>query len=288
MPVLLYVLISIDFSTNSRATDSTKKDAIMVESVEFSCLVKEIFLLCRTYLTLSINIGCDTVIEMQDVWKTYSNGTHALRGIDIKVDRNEFVYVVGPSGAGKSTFMKLMYREERPTKGQIFVNGFNLEKLKQRKIPYVRRNIGVIFQDYRLLPKLNVFENVAFAMEVIEAPKKHIKKRTMEVLELVKLKDKALSLPSQLSGGEQQRVAIARAIVNNPSVIIADEPTGNLDPETSWGIMKLMEEINFRGSTIVMATHNKEIVNTMRKRVIAIEHGLIARDEARGEYGYED
>lgn len=228
------------------------------------------------------------MIEMQDVWKTYSDGTHALKGINIKIDAHEFVYVVGPSGAGKSTFMKLIYREERPTKGQIFVNGFNLEKLKQRKIPFVRRNIGVIFQDFKLLPKLTVYENVAFAMEVIEAPKKLIKKRTMEVLELVRLKDKVGSLPGQLSGGEQQRVAIARAIVNNPAVIIADEPTGNLDPETSWGIMKLMEEINFRGATIVMATHNKEIVNTMRKRVIAIEKGNIARDQARGDYGYED
>lgn len=228
------------------------------------------------------------MIEMQDVWKTYADGTHALRGISVKVNPSEFVYVVGPSGAGKSTFMKLMYREERPTKGSIFVNGFNLEKLKQRKIPYLRRNIGVIFQDFRLLPKLTVYENVAFAMEVIEAPKKMIKKRTAEVLELVKLKDKAGSLPTQLSGGEQQRVAIARAIVNNPSFIIADEPTGNLDPETSWGIMKLLEEINFRGTTIIMATHNKEIVNTMRKRVIAIEQGQIVRDEIRGDYGYED
>ncbi|AFH59249.1 cell division ATP-binding protein FtsE [Paenibacillus caseinilyticus] len=228
------------------------------------------------------------MIEMHDVWKTYPNGGHALNGISVKVDQSEFVYVVGPSGAGKSTFMKLIYREERPTKGTIFVNGFNLEKLKQRKIPFVRRNIGVIFQDFRLLPKLTVFENVAFAMEVIEAPKKIIKKRTMEVLELVNLKDKIQSLPTQLSGGEQQRVAIARAIVNNPSVIIADEPTGNLDPETSWGIMKLMEEINFRGTTIVMATHNREIVNSMRKRVLAIEGGRIVRDQLRGDYGYED
>lgn len=228
------------------------------------------------------------MIEMHDVWKTYQDGTHALRGINIKVDRNEFVYVVGPSGAGKSTFMKLIYREERPTKGQIFVNGFNVEKLKQRKIPYVRRNIGVIFQDFRLLPKMTVFENVAFAMEVIEAPSRMIKKRTLEVLDLVNLKDKVNSYPNQLSGGEQQRVAIARAIVNKPTVIIADEPTGNLDPETSWGIMRLLEEINFRGTTIIMATHNKEIVNTMRKRVVAIEQGVIARDELRGEYGYED
>lgn len=237
---------------------------------------------------LAKNPGCDTVIEMHDVWKTYPDGSPALKGINVKVDRNEFLYVVGPSGAGKSTFMKLIYREERPTKGSIFVNGFNLEKLKQRKIPYVRRNIGVIFQDFRLLPKLTVYENVAFAMEAIEAPKKLIRKRVQEVLELVHLKEKIGSLPTQLSGGEQQRVAIARAIVNNPAVIIADEPTGNLDPETSWDIMKLMEEINFRGTTIIMATHNKEIVNTMRKRVLAIEQGQIVRDEARGEYGYED
>jgi cell division transport system ATP-binding protein len=228
------------------------------------------------------------VIEMQDVWKTYPDGTHAVRGITLKVDKNEFVYIVGPSGAGKSTFMKMIYREERPTKGQIFVNGVNLVTLKQRKIPYVRRHIGVIFQDFRLLPKLTIFENIAFAMEVIEAPKRLIKKRTMEVLELVKLKDKANSLPNQLSGGEQQRIAIARAIVNNPAVIIADEPTGNLDPDTSWGIMKLLEEINYRGTTILMATHNKEMVNTFRKRVIAIEKGLLVRDELRGEYGYED
>lgn len=227
------------------------------------------------------------MIEMHDIWKTYTDGTHALRGVSVRIDSNEFVYLVGPSGAGKSTFMKLIYREEVPTKGQISVSGFNIGKLRARKIPYVRRNIGVIFQDFRLLPQLNVFENVAFAMEVIEAPRRIIKKRTMEVLELVGLQHKHASLPSQLSGGEQQRVSIARAIVNNPSVIVADEPTGNLDPDTSIGIMNLLEEINYRGSTIVMATHNKEIVNSNRKRVIAIEHGVIVRDEARGEYGYE-
>jgi cell division transport system ATP-binding protein len=227
------------------------------------------------------------VIEMQDVWKTYPDGSHALRGVSVLIERNEFVYLVGPSGAGKSTFMKLIYREEVPTKGQISVNGFNIGKLKPRKIPYIRRNIGVVFQDFRLLPKMTVYENVAFAMEVIEAPRRLIRRRVMEVLELVGLKSKANSLPAQLSGGEQQRVAIARAIVNNPAVIVADEPTGNLDPETSWGIMNLLEEINFRGATIVMATHNKEIVNTLRKRVIAIEKGVIVRDEPKGEYGYE-
>lgn len=228
-----------------------------------------------------------TLIEMQDVWKTYPNGTHALQGISVKIDRNEFVYVVGPSGAGKSTFMKLIYREETPTKGQISVGGFNIGKLKPRKIPYVRRNIGVVFQDFRLLPKLTAYENVAFAMEVIEAPKKIIKKRVNEVLDLVGLRSKANREPSQLSGGEQQRIAIARAIVNNPAVIIADEPTGNLDPETSWGIMQLLDEINFRGTTIVMATHNRDIVNKMRKRVLAIENGNIVRDQVRGDYGYE-
>ena len=227
------------------------------------------------------------MIEMQDVWKTYPNGTHALQGVSVLIDRNEFVYVVGPSGAGKSTFMKLIYREEVPTKGQISVGGFNIGKLKPRKIPYVRRNIGVVFQDFRLLPKMTAFENVAFAMEVIEAPKKVIKKRVNEVLDLVGLRNKANREPSQLSGGEQQRIAIARAIVNNPSVIIADEPTGNLDPETSWGIMQLLDEINFRGTTIVMATHNRDIVNKMRKRVLAIENGNIVRDQARGDYGYE-
>jgi len=227
------------------------------------------------------------MIEMFDVWKIYPNGVYALKGVNIKINKGEFVYVVGPSGAGKSTFIKLMYREERPTKGQIFVNGFNVERLKEKQIPQIRRNIGVVFQDYRLLPNLNVYENVAFAMEVTEASKKAIRKRVPEVLELVGLKKKLTAYPDQLSGGEQQRVALARALVNKPAVIIADEPTGNLDPETSWGIMELFEEINFRGTTIVMATHNKEIVNKMKKRVIAIEGGQVVRDEVRGGYGYE-
>lgn len=227
------------------------------------------------------------MIEMQDVWKKYPDGSRVLREISVQISRNEFVYLVGPSGAGKSTFMKLIYREEVPTKGNIFVNGFNIGKLKLRKIPFIRRNIGVIFQDFRLLPYLTAYENVAFAMEAIEAPKKIVKRRVPEVLELVGLKHKSDNFPAQLSGGEQQRVAIARAFVNHPAIIIADEPTGNLDPETSWDIMKLLEEINFRGTTIVMATHNKDIVNSMRKRVITIEQGLIVRDELRGEYGYD-
>ncbi|MGB8955394.1 MAG: cell division ATP-binding protein FtsE [Tumebacillaceae bacterium] len=227
------------------------------------------------------------MIEMHDVWKTYPNGASALQGISIRIDKGEFVYVVGPSGAGKSTFIKLMYREERPSKGSIFVNGFNIERLKERKIPILRRQIGVVFQDFKLLPTLTVRENVAFALEVIEAPPKRMKNRVNEVLDLVGLLDKAGSLPNELSGGQQQRVSIARALVNNPAVIIADEPTGNLDPDTSWEIVKLFEEINNRGTTIVMATHDREIVNTLKKRVIAVEGGQIVRDQKRGLYGYE-
>lgn len=228
------------------------------------------------------------MIEMSDVWKEYPNGTTALCGVSVKVNKGEFLYIVGPSGAGKSTFIKLMYREERPTKGHIFVNGFNIERLKERKVPYLRRNIGVVFQDFKLLPKLTTYENVAFALEVINAPHRHVKKRVRDALEWVGLEDKANTLPTQLSGGQQQRIAIARAIVNNPAVIIADEPTGNLDPETSWGIMKVFQRINERGTTIAMATHNKEIVNTLRKRVIAMEQGRIVRDESKGMYGYDE
>lgn len=228
------------------------------------------------------------MIEMQDVWKEYPNGTKALNGISVHIGKGEFVYVVGPSGAGKSTFIKLMYREERPSSGHIFVNGFNTERLHNRKVPLLRRSIGVVFQDFKLLPKLTAAENVAFALEVINTPHRYIKRRVKDVLELVGLGDKIDMLPSQLSGGEQQRVAVARALVNNPTVIIADEPTGNLDPETSWEIMKLFQRINDRGTTIVMATHNKEIVNTLRRRVIAIENGVIVRDENKGFYGYEE
>ncbi|SFU91105.1 cell division ATP-binding protein FtsE [Alicyclobacillus macrosporangiidus] len=228
------------------------------------------------------------MIEMQDVWKQYPNGTWALNGISVRIGKGEFVYVVGPSGAGKSTFIKLMYREERPTKGHLFVNGFNIERLKDRKVPLLRRHIGVVFQDFKLLPNLTAAENVAFALEVIGTPKKYIRRRVKDALEWVGLADKADLRPAQLSGGEQQRIAVARAIVNNPQLIIADEPTGNLDPDTSWGIMKLFQRINDRGTTIVMATHNREIVNTLRKRVIAIEAGCIVRDEDKGMYGYDD
>ncbi|MFJ8102481.1 MULTISPECIES: cell division ATP-binding protein FtsE [unclassified Lysinibacillus] len=227
------------------------------------------------------------MIEMKNVTKKYSNGVVATNGISVNIKQGEFVYVVGPSGAGKSTFIKLMYREEKATSGDITVNGINLAELKNKKVPFLRRQIGVVFQDFKLLPRLNVYENVAFALEVIEEDPIEIRRRVMEVLELVGLKQKARMFPNELSGGEQQRVSIARSIVNVPKVVIADEPTGNLDPETSWDIMNLFEEINARGTTIVMATHNREIVNTIRRRVIAIEGGMIVRDEHGGDYGYE-
>jgi cell division transport system ATP-binding protein len=227
------------------------------------------------------------MIEMQDVYKKYPNGVVAANGINVQIKQGEFVYVVGPSGAGKSTFIKMMYREEVPTRGNIMINGVNLAKIKDNKVPLLRRQIGVIFQDFKLLPTLTNFENVAFAMEVIEEHPDHIKKRVMETLDLVGLKHKARMLPTELSGGEQQRIAIARSIVNSPKVVIADEPTGNLDPDTSWEIMKIFEEINLRGTTVVMATHNRDIVNTIKHRVIAVESGMIVRDEQRGEYGYE-
>jgi cell division transport system ATP-binding protein len=227
------------------------------------------------------------MIEMKDVYKTYPNGVKAIDGLTVKVNKGEFVYVVGPSGAGKSTFIKMMYREEKASSGYIMVNGQNVGELKNREVPVFRRNIGVVFQDFKLLPKLTAFENVAFALEVIEAEKDVIKQRVKEVLELVGIQGREDALPAELSGGEQQRLSIARAIINNPKVLIADEPTGNLDPETSWGIMDILEKINKSGTTIVMATHNRDIVNTMKKRVIAVEDGKIIRDEVRGEYGYE-
>lgn len=227
------------------------------------------------------------MIVMENVYKKYPNGVVAANGIDVAIEQGEFVYVVGASGAGKSTFIKMMYREEKPTSGKIIVNGIDIAKLKSSKVPLFRRSIGVVFQDFKLLPSLTVYENVAFALEVIEESPRIIKKRVMEVLELVNLKHKTRMLPSELSGGEQQRVSIARSIVNSPSIVIADEPTGNLDPDMSWEIMKTFEQINSHGTTIVMATHNKDIVNTKKHRVIAIDGGMIVRDEQRGDYGYE-
>ena len=224
---------------------------------------------------------------MNDVYKTYANGVTALNGININIGLGEFVYIVGPSGAGKSSFIKLIFREIKPTKGTVIINDINLNELKERKVPYLRRDVGVVYQDFKLLSKLSVYENIAFALEVIEETPRNIRNRVMEVLDLVGLKNKARAFPDELSGGEQQRISIARAIANHPKIVIADEPTGNLDPDTSWGIMRTLEEINDRGTTVIMATHSKEIVNKNKKRVIAIEDGLIVRDEDRGEYGYE-
>lgn len=227
------------------------------------------------------------MILMEDVYKKYPNGITAANGLNVHIKQGEFVYVVGPSGAGKSTFIKMIYREERATKGEIKVDTFDLISMKNREVPYLRRQVGVVFQDYKLLQSKTVYENIAYAMEVVEADPATIKERVMEVLDLVNLKHKVRMLPNELSGGEQQRISIARSIANVPKVVIADEPTGNLDPDTSWEIMNILEEISNQGTTIVMATHNKEIVNTLKHRVIAIENGRIVRDEEQGEYGYE-
>lgn len=228
------------------------------------------------------------MINMTGVSKVYANGSVALSDITVDIDKGEFVFVVGPSGAGKSTFIKLVFREILPSQGKIVVNGRNVTQMQLKEVPYLRRTLGIVFQDYRLLPNETVHDNIAFAMHVVEAPHREIQKRVNHVLDLVGLRNKARTYPSQLSGGEQQRVAIARAIVNNPMVVIADEPTGNLDPETSWDIMKIFDRINKSGTTIVMATHDRYVVDAMYKRVIAIEKGRIVRDEAKGVYGYED
>lgn len=227
------------------------------------------------------------MIEMTDVSKKYKNGTTALRNLSVTIDQGEFVYVVGPSGAGKSTFLKLIYREEKATKGNVVVAGEDLMKLKNKKVPYFRRKTGTIFQDYKLLPNKTAYENIAYAMQVIGKKPYEIKKRVNEVLDLVGLKHKAKVFPNELSGGEQQRIAIARAIVNTPKILIADEPTGNLDPENTWEIMTLLERINQQGTTVIMGTHNSHIVNTIRHRVIAIDDGRIVYDEEEGEYAYD-
>lgn len=228
------------------------------------------------------------MIQMIDVSKTYANGAVALAGVSLDVPRGDFVFVVGPSGAGKSTLIKLVFREIVPSAGSIIVNGKNIVNILEQDVPYLRRSLGIVFQDFRLLPNKTVYENVAFALEVIEAPKREIQKKVPAVLDLVGLWNKAKVYPNQMSGGEQQRVAIARAIVNNPVLVIADEPTGNLDPDTSWEIMRIFEQINKSGTTIIMATHAKAIVNSMKKRVIAFERGCVVRDELKGAYGYED
>lgn len=227
------------------------------------------------------------MLVMSNISKVYPGGSVALENVNVHIKPGEFVFVVGPSGAGKSTFFKMLFREILPTTGTIEVNGTDILSLTDKEIPYYRRQLGIIFQDYRLLPDRTVYENVAFAMQVIETPHRKIKRRVMNVLDLVGLRNRANAYPNELSGGEQQRIAIARAIVNDPDLVIADEPTGNLDPDTSWEIMNIFKEINATGTTIVMATHAKDIVDAMAKRVIAIEKGHIVRDEMNGGYGYE-
>ena len=228
------------------------------------------------------------MIELVDVTKTYEIGTRALNGVSMKIEDGEFVFLVGPSGSGKSTIIKLLTGELKPTSGSLAVNGFVLEKIRPRAVPYLRRTLGVIFQDFRLIDNKNVYDNVAFAMRVIGASENEIKKRVPYVLDLVGLENKGRRLPRELSGGEQQRVAIARALVNNPSVIIADEPTGNLDPTRSLEIMMLLEQINALGTTVMVVTHEKELVNRFTKRVVAIKDGLIISDGMDGYYLNEE
>jgi cell division transport system ATP-binding protein len=224
------------------------------------------------------------VISFFNVSKVYPNGVTALQGVSLQIETGEFVFIVGPSGAGKSTMIKLVFREELPTKGQIYINGRSVIRMKRRDVPNLRRQIGMVFQDFRLLPDRTVFENVAFAMKVVGAGRSEIKARVPEVVKLVGLEKRLDDYPPQLSGGEQQRTAIARALVNKPSIMIADEPTGNLDIDTSWEIMDCFREINEKGTTVIIATHAKEIVDAMRQRVIALNCGQIVRDEQRGVY----
>ena len=225
------------------------------------------------------------LIRLKNIYKQYKNGVTAIYDATISIRKGAFVFVIGGSGSGKSTLIKMLYREEKPTSGQIVVGGVNVAKLRNSKVYKLRRKVGIVFQDYRLLPKLTVYENVAFAMEVIGAPKKMARHQTLKALELVGLKNKIHNYPNQLSGGEQQRVAIARAIVNNPKLLLCDEPTGNLDPERSKEIMEVLELINEkRGTTIIMATHDKEIVNRMRKQVVTLKDGRIISNEEEGTY----
>lgn len=224
------------------------------------------------------------MITLENVSKSYAKGQPALNDVSLHIDKGEFVFIVGNSGSGKSTLIKLLLKELEPTSGTIIVNDQNLGKMKRRKVPKYRRGVGVVFQDFRLLKDRNVYENVVFAQRVIERPNRVIKKRVPEILTLVGLAEKYKSFPRELSGGEQQRVALARALVNRPNILLADEPTGNLDPKNSLEIMKLLEEINERGTTVLVVTHNREIVNSFRKRVITMRKGVIVSDEEEGGY----
>lgn len=228
------------------------------------------------------------MIILENVSKSYSAGAPAINNISIKIEQGEFVFIVGNSGAGKSTLMKLMLKELEPTSGKIYINDKYLNKMKRRKVPMLRRDIGMVFQDFRLLNDRNVYDNVAFAQRVVEIPSKVVRRKVPAILSMVGLAQKYKSYPKELSGGEQQRVALARALVNNPPILLADEPTGNLDPKNSWEIMNLLDEINKNGTTVVVVTHNREIVDAMQKRVITIQKGIVVSDERKGGYIYED
>ena len=228
------------------------------------------------------------MIEFKNVSKVYNNNVKALSDVNVHIEKGDFVFLVGPSGAGKSTFIKMLLKEVEASTGEVIVAGKKLSTINRKQTPYYRRKIGMVFQDFRLIPNLNVYENVAFAMRVVEASQREIRRRVPMVLSLVGISHKYKMFPNELSGGEQQRVSLARAIVNNPSVLIADEPTGNLDPETAKEIMELLEDINRAGTTILMATHAKDIVDNMKKRVIAIEKGTIVRDDRKGMYENEN
>ena len=228
------------------------------------------------------------MITLKNVTKEYDKENTGLTNVSLDVEKGEFVFIVGKSGSGKTTLMKLLQKELEPTSGQIIVNGQNYKELKRKELPKLRRQMGMVFQDFRLLKDRTIFENVAFAQRVIERPNRVIKKRVPEILTLVGLAEKYKSFPRELSGGEQQRVAIARAIVNEPAILLADEPTGNLDPTNSWEIMKLLEEANDRGTTVLVVTHNQEIVNEMQKRVVTMKKGVIVSDEKKGGYKHEN
>lgn len=228
------------------------------------------------------------MITLDNVRKTYSTGVSALNGISLKIKKGEFIFVVGSSGSGKTTLFKLLLKELEPTSGTIYMNNKNLSRLRRRRIPRMRRGIGVVFQDFRLLKDRTVYENIAFAQRVVGKSSKTIKDTVPQLLALVGLADKASAYPKELSGGEQQRVALARALANNPPVLLADEPTGNLDPKNAWELMKLLEEINLRGTTVIVVTHNKEIVEKMQKRVVLMSNGVIVSDESKGGYTYEN
>ncbi|RCX18327.1 cell division ATP-binding protein FtsE [Anaerobacterium chartisolvens] len=228
------------------------------------------------------------VVEVKNVTKRYPNGTVALKNVSVKINKGEFAFIIGSSGSGKSTLIKMILKEENPTEGDVFINGYEVSAMRRKDIPVLRRSLGIVFQDFRLLPGKTVYENVAFAMQIVEALPKEIRRQVPMALALVGISRKANAYPGQLSGGEQQRVALARALVNNPSLLVADEPTGNLDPENSWEIMRLLNEINQRGTTVVIATHEKYIVDAMRKRVVVLDKGILVRDQQKGLYGDED